>query len=92
MPSRGRAGAWATSLGVGLLPAGKSLGEDRPAGLHRYDLAQGFSPAAVRVAGSSADAVFAQASELFGAQPSYRWSSAEVPEWRGGVAIWGQWS
>lgn len=70
----------------------KSFGDDRPAGLHRYDLAQGFQPAAVRVAGSSADAVFAQASEIFGAGPSYRWSSAEVPDWRGGVAIWGQWS
>jgi len=70
----------------------KSFGDDRPAGLHRYDLTQGFQPAAVRVGGPSADAVFAQASEMFGAGPSYRWSSAEVPDWRGGVAIWGQWS
>jgi hypothetical protein len=70
----------------------KSFGDDRPAGLHRYDLAQGFQPAAVHITGCSADAVFAQASEVFGANPSYRWSSAEVPDWRGGVAIWGQWS
>jgi len=65
---------------------------DRPAGLHRYDLAQGFQPAFTRVRGRSADDVMGQASELFGAEPVYRWSSAEVPDWRGGLAIWAQWS
>lgn len=71
----------------------KSFGEsDRPAGLHRYDLAQGFQPAFTRVTGRSADDVMGQASERFGSVPSYRWSSAEVPNWRGGVAIWAQWA
>lgn len=71
----------------------KSFGDDdRPAGLHRYDLAQGFQPAATRVTGRTADDVFAQASDLLGAEPAYRWSSSQVPDWRGGLAIWGQWA
>ena len=70
----------------------KSIDDDRPAGLHRYDLAEGFQPTWTRVVGRSADEVFALASDMFNAEPSYRWSSAQVPDWRGGLAIWGQWS
>jgi hypothetical protein len=70
----------------------KSIDDDRPAGLHRYDLAERFQPTWTRVVGRSADEVFALASDMFNAEPSYRWSSAQVPDWRGGLAIWGQWS
>jgi len=61
-------------------------------GLHRYDLAQGFQPKAKRLTGRSPDELMAQASEMFGAEPSYRWSSAQVLDWQGGPAIWAQWA
>lgn len=67
-------------------------GDDRPAGLHRYDLAQGFQPKAVRLAGRSPDELIDRASELFTAPPCYRWSSQDVPDWHGGPAIWAQWA
>jgi hypothetical protein len=60
-------------------------------GLHRYDLAQGFSPQVERITGTSAHALIALASERFGAWPTYEWSSADMPDWRGGIAFWAQW-
>lgn len=70
----------------------KSFGDtDRPAGLHRYDLAQGFTPKATRLQGISPDDVIGKASELFGSVPVRRWSSADTPDWSGGPAIWAQW-
>lgn len=65
--------------------------DDRPPGLHRYDLAQGFTPKATRLRGISPEHVITQASELFGAGPVRRWSSADTPDWSGGPAIWAQW-
>jgi hypothetical protein len=64
----------------------------RPAGLHRFDVAQGFQPRAVRLVGRSADDVIGQASQQIGADPVLRWSSADVPDWQGGPAIWAQWA
>lgn len=63
----------------------------RPAGLHRFDVAQGFAPAVVRLTATTVDGVFGQASEAMGCPPAVRWSSAEVEDWRGAPAIWGQW-
>ncbi|GII24518.1 hypothetical protein Pme01_41150 [Planosporangium mesophilum] len=65
---------------------------DRPAGLHRYEVAQGFQPKAVRLTGHSADHVLGQASAGFGAAPVLRWSSADLSDWRGAPAIWAQWA
>jgi hypothetical protein len=71
----------------------KSFGDaDRPAGLHRYDLAQGFAPKAARLQGISPDDVIGKASELFGSAPVRWWSSADAPDWSGGPAIWAQWA
>lgn len=64
----------------------------RVPGLHRYDLAQGFQPVKVRLHGRTPDDVLAQASEWFGLDPEYRWSSAEVEGWAGPPAIWAQWA
>jgi hypothetical protein len=64
----------------------------RISGLHRYDLAQGFTPKVERITGSSAQAVIDLASERFGTRPTYEWSSSETPDWRGGIAFWAQWS
>lgn len=64
----------------------------RVLGLHRYDVAQGFKPEAVKFYGRSADHVVAQASELFGVEPEFRWSSLDVEDWAGPPAIWAQWA
>lgn len=64
---------------------------DRPAGLHRFDVAQRYQPCRVRVVGRSAEDVIGQACERLGARPELRWSSAEVPDWPGAPAVWAQW-
>jgi hypothetical protein len=61
-------------------------------GLHRYDIAQGFTPSVERITGTSAFALIALASERFGAWPTYEWSSADEPDWHGGIAFWAQWA
>jgi hypothetical protein len=61
-------------------------------GLHRYDLAQGFQPRVRRITGRSPHAVITEASGLLGSDPVRRWSSADVPDWQGGPAIWAQWA
>ena len=63
----------------------------RVLGLHRYDVAQGFQPQALRLHGRSPDDVIAQGSDVFGMTPAYRWSSADVEGWAGPPAIWAQW-
>jgi hypothetical protein len=63
----------------------------RVMGLHRFDVAQGFQPEKVSLRGASADEVTAMASELLGAEPARRWSSAEAEGWQGPPAIWVQW-
>jgi hypothetical protein len=65
---------------------------DRPAGLHRFDVAQGFQPERLRLVGRSSDGLIRQASEMFGGPPVLRWSSRDVPEWQGAPAIWAQWA
>ncbi|MDD9206751.1 hypothetical protein PU560_09770 [Georgenia sp. 10Sc9-8] len=64
----------------------------RLTGMHRYDLAQGFQPKAVRLEGPTKDAVLDRASEHLGmAGPDRVWSSADVEDWAGPPAIWAQW-
>lgn len=65
---------------------------DRPAGLHRFDVAQRFQPTSVRLTGLSAEDVLAQASGMLGAGPVRSWSSADVEDWQGAPAIWAQWA
>lgn len=60
-------------------------------GLHRYDIAQGFTPQVERITGTSPYALIALASDRFGAWPTYEWSSADEPDWHGGIAFWAQW-
>jgi hypothetical protein len=66
--------------------------ERRIEGLHRYDLAQGFIPKVERIIGTSPRAVIALASERFGSRPVIEWTSADEPNWRGGIAFWAQWN
>ena len=63
----------------------------RVLGLHRYDVAQGFTPRPVALCGISADDVIAQASAAMQGNPTFRWSSASLESWQGPPAISAQW-
>jgi hypothetical protein len=63
----------------------------RLAGLHRYEVAQGFQPAKIECHGVSAEHVIAQASGFMGAAPERTWLSSSVEGWRGPPACWAQW-
>lgn len=66
-------------------------GEKRPKGLHRFDVAQDFTPASVVVSGLTAADVTRQASRLMGGAPARVWNSGEVAGWQGPPAISLQW-
>ncbi|MCU1557281.1 MAG: hypothetical protein JWN09_1276 [Microbacteriaceae bacterium] len=63
----------------------------RVLGLHRYDVAQGFTPRAVSLTGRSAEEVLDLASSTLGREPSFRWASSSVEDWQGPPSIWAQW-
>ena len=65
--------------------------ERRPAGLHRYEVAQGFQPEKVLCYGVSAEDVIERASRLMGSKPSRVWFSSSEEGWRGPPACWAQW-
>jgi hypothetical protein len=66
--------------------------ERRRLGLHRYEVAQGFQPLAVKLHGRTADEVIQRASEQLGAKPSLVWRSDQAKEgWHGPPACWVQW-
>lgn len=71
----------------------KSFGDTRFAefGMHRYDVAQGFTPEAVSITGQSSEDVLAQASAAFESEPTTLWSSSEVEGWNRPPAVWAQW-
>jgi len=71
---------------------GKSFGEDRPAGLHRFDVAQGFQPERVRVYGRTCREALAGAGGLMGSPvPSRVWDSRSVEAWQGPPCLWASW-
>lgn len=71
----------------------KTFGEQRDplAGLHRYDVAEGFKPKQLHLTGTTARDVLAQASAFLGAEPVTIWTSAEAEDWEAGPAVWAQW-
>ena len=72
--------------------AGRDLGDERrPAGLHRYEVAQGFQPERVLCYGPSALDAIERASRLMGCEPGRVWLSSSVEGWRGPPACWAQW-
>jgi hypothetical protein len=72
--------------------AGRDLADERrPAGLHRYEVAQGFQPEKIECYGASALDAIERASRLMGSQPEYVWLSSSVEGWRGPPACWAQW-
>lgn len=70
---------------------GKSFDAARIAGLHRYELAQGFQPARVSLSGTTVEGVLAQAGQVMGGPPARRWSSSEGEDWAGPPAVWVAW-
>ncbi len=66
--------------------------ERRLAGLHRYEVAQGFQPAKVECYGKSAGDVIERASGFMRSAPERVWLSSSVEGWRGPPACWAQWN
>jgi hypothetical protein len=66
--------------------------ERRLAGLHRYEVAQGFQPAKVECYGASAEDVVDRASGYMGSAPERVWLSSSTEGWRGPPACWAQWN
>lgn len=63
----------------------------RLAGLHRYEVAQGFQPPVRRLTGPTQEDVIGQACVLMRGIPSIRWFSDEADEWRGPPSMWFAW-
>jgi hypothetical protein len=70
----------------------KNIGDERVPRLHRYEVAQGFQPVKVPLAGESEEIVIAQASERMGSEPVRFWRSGEQEGWRGPPAYWCAWA
>jgi len=64
---------------------------ERLAGLHRYEVAQGFQPKVMRFEGRSSAEVLSKAEALMAGSPALSWSSAEVEDWQGPPAVWFAW-
>jgi hypothetical protein len=72
---------------------GKAFDSGRMAGLHRYEVAQGFRPEVVPVWGRSEWEAIGRASELMGGEsPETVWRSSEADGWLGPPAVWLQWA
>lgn len=69
----------------------KAMERAEGSGRHRYDVAEGYQPRAVRLRGSSPQQVIEQAQRLMGAAPAYQWSSSEALGWMGPPAMWLSW-
>jgi hypothetical protein len=70
----------------------RSLDEKHLAGLHRYEVAQGFQPQSIEVYGPTAAAAIANASKLMGREPAHIWLSSDMEGWSGPPACWAAWS
>jgi hypothetical protein len=65
--------------------------ERRTAGLHRYEVGQGFQPERIECYGASAEEAIERASRVMGGPPERVWRSDETEGWRGPPACWAQW-
>jgi len=71
---------------------GKGFEEGREAGLHRYEVAQGFQPKQVQLVGRTPEGVIEQASEVMGRAPETVWQSSTEGDWHGPPAVWVAWA
>lgn len=70
---------------------GEADQERRPAGLHRFDVAQGFTPIPVLLEATSWEGLLGAACEVMGSAPVRSWNSDEVQGWKAAPAVWVQW-
>ena len=70
----------------------KNVADERIPRSHRYEVAQGFQPEKVPLAGESEEIVIALASERMGSEPVRFWRSADAEGWRGPPAYWCAWA
>jgi hypothetical protein len=66
--------------------------ERRRAGLHRYEVAQGFQPERTMLTGRTDHEVVKRASLHMGGSPSSVWRSSAVDGWHGPPALWVAWN
>lgn len=62
----------------------------RAPGLHRYEVAQGFQPATVQVAGGSLGSALRKAEFVVGRPQRHLWRSSDERDWRGPPVVWVQ--
>jgi hypothetical protein len=65
---------------------------DSAGGLHRYEVAQGYQPRAVRFTGTCSAELLDQACAVMDARPARSWSSRDTPGWEGPPAVWFAWA
>jgi hypothetical protein len=71
---------------------GKSMDDERrQAGLHRYEVGQGFQPEQLLVYGRTDLEAIEQASDYLGRAPEYVWRSQNSEGWRGPPSCWVAW-
>jgi len=72
---------------------GKGFDADRLAGLHRYEVAQGFQPEMTPVWGRTRDEAYAKACGLMGGEvPERVWTSDQAEGWQAPPALWLSWA
>jgi hypothetical protein len=69
----------------------KGVDDERDLGLHRYEVAQGFQPQAVRCDGRSMEEAIRRASNLMGRAPVHVWQSSSEEGWDAPPACWVAW-
>lgn len=70
---------------------GKDVDQAKLAGLHRYEVAQGFAPPSVVLHGATLGEVLPEATAAMGRLPSHVWQSLGVEGWQGPPAVWLSW-
>jgi hypothetical protein len=71
---------------------GKDLGDAGAAGLHRYEVAQGFQPRGVDLDGQTREEVICWAESVMGRPAEHVWRSADHEAWAGPPSVWAQWA
>lgn len=70
---------------------GKDFNASKMAGLHRYEVAQGYQPQFRPVWGRTREEATEAASQIMHGQPEVIWLSYMTPDWQGPPAAWMQW-
>jgi hypothetical protein len=71
---------------------GKDLGTGEAAGLHRYEVAQGFQRRSISLDGRTAEDVVGWAESVMDRPAAYLWRSRDQKEWAGPPALWASWT